>query len=1047
MDFYYKKKQGYKTSKTFELNQTTEIQSVNIHSTVDNLTAEDDIFTYVVDNTPCDKDGYIFEFGREESISDWCLIKSTNKVYKEDGNGGYYYEKNGTQIPCDKEGNIIGDYITNIDGESHKLFVNLTNCNYKVNIEPNKRVLFYKNPPINIPCDNDGFLYETDEFGNKILCTDKYVNCKFVKAYNFCYYEVGNMYTCIGCDEDGYVYYNSIKENIEFNPYSDEYCKAVDDSLKELRKKIDNQIIKYTIAKNNTTYTLSDVYYLGDNVLDVKNLNNNISNIVIEQIPSEKEIKTSTFNFDISKKEFFTITPQFHKQIKQKFSAYEIQFENLEPCLYDIKIPLQIKNITFDETKLNFKTYVNDNEIKNDDYIKTTSQYDDGTPCDEYGYVYAMDGTGSKYKLYGEDGVTQLTVNGNATDGYYYEVNGIKITCDEDGYVYETDESGKKYKLYNVIDVENNIYEYADGILCDGDGKIYVVDSYNNIVEDENVKQYYKSKTYINIIKTPNDDLYEIYVNINKNLTENNKKIKFEISYDNITLILILNQNCVENYCHVIPKDTLGTLSSIGSESKTETLSFERCDENGLVYNQNKLQITRLFNSNDLMYNNGTPCDEEGYVYATDANNNVYKEYYCDDASKESFKYLDNTPCDEDGYVYETDESGNKYNEVYNVAGEKLKAIKDDYGYYYLIDKNIIPCDEEGYVYVDDGNGNKITHTITIIQNENGYYYEVNDKQIPCDEEGYVYSIKNEKTYKLFDEYSNKGIIFNGEICNKSGLKYKVDSNSFVDMTAKGDTNIWSNNEYSDGTPCDANGYIFKYYKDDDGKNYIIKIYNQFDDKRYSYLDGTPCDNNGEVDGKKLFEDFNGDGIYEYDNILCDGDGNIYDVNNSNERYKIIDNLKEFSIFQTTDKKYFCDKDGFIYKTNSNKYIYFIYNTSETFNNIQKIHKQNFFFKKISNLNEAKSYTLVISQENLIDDRDIYIPFMSFNNLGDKVKPQIVSSANIKSISEIDVPMDIENNDKIIIYKAEIDDLSVDTILTFKLQNTTWTIKKDKENN
>ena len=252
----------------------------------------------------------------------------------------------------------------------------------------------------------------------------------------------------------------------------------------------------YKFFINNIDYNIIKDFKSGWNVSDLNKQNTyNIRNVVgwnnLSKIKPEKVIDVNSFdaqNDDIFNtnnslvKDYLT-----HLKLNAPIESGYCPYRWTEDyCYKNDEYDSFIEDLTnFGLTNVQLKDLFNYNieNIKNNN--GKSGLYEIGD-LSLFNPVYDKNKTNEKYKLYGEDGITQLTVKGDDTTGYYYDVDGEQIPCDKDGYVY----------------IEN-VYEYPDGVLCDGEGYVYKVDEFGDIIKEDDV--------YVYDISTITQDIYKLY--------------------------------------------------------------------------------------------------------------------------------------------------------------------------------------------------------------------------------------------------------------------------------------------------------------------------------------------------------------------------------------------------------------------------------------------------------------------------------------------------------------------------------------------------------
>ena len=1084
-------------------------ETLKLHTSVDitpNKNDNSDIFTYLprIENIPCDKFGYEYNVvGDEENGGKKLSYTTETTIFNKESDGSYKYT-NG--MSCDSNGYVLennANYKLNKDGEKYKLFVNLSPCDYKV-INDSNWIRTYKEDSIEIPCDLDGYVYAVDDYGNKIKYHG-YTKQTLDGGVNYFYTKQVSQSSGINayktlCDVDGYVY---TKDWVKYSENFPDKTQM-------------NEMIKYKDAKH--------CFYIKDYSLKIKVDENKQQKrkdkIKLLQKPSEKEriiefsqngSSSQYCEFDVKNKQNITIDTldKNYQMYSLEITKTNISINNLSPNSYDFVIPLK-SNITPE-------LVINKNQRRV--YDETTGLYIDNTPCDKEGYVYDVNEGEEKYNVVysSSDGITQLDVKYDETTGYYYQDGDNKIPCDENGYVYAVNgETNDIYKLFEDSD-NDGIYEYIDGTLCDENGYVYAV-NYQDEFIGKNIYDFSGIYSYI--------DENNLYVGLSKNKT--NVELSYTVTLNGNIQLSLKQRPCV-NCIDVITTNEWYTMTDV-VEGNHE-VKFKYCDNEGHIYKTQKLKKECVLKPYFYFYEDGTPCDEEGYVLSDSGDFELKdgKKYKIIDMfilHDKLFFYqngVNKIPCDENGYIYDVDSGGAIYTTFKKIANNQYQYLDGT------------PCDENGYIYDVDSGQKVIKNIVKYNDEETGYYYEVSGKKIPCDENGYVYAV---------DEYGNKitKIVENsttkiyrsdyGELCDKNGFVCNVENNGVIN----GITNnkVWEETEsgnfkysneifcdengcvlkynnfkvfnkfdenkhsYIDGTPCDENGYFYdldenfrkkrkiKFNEGDvtcqiishitkkdeeittkgiytcnignvdyacdeigykltteikDGKytsstnDRCIEQRSQFD---YQYLDGTPCDKNGYIfynDNnikKRKIEESAEKNEYIFDNrIICDAYGFIYDLNEDNEKYTAYIEERVFIDYKDDNDKV-VDKDGYVYDVDANSKLK-IDNTTQ-FN----IFNNEVFYYSNPVSSESKEYTITLS-----DDRDyVYIPFISFNNLGQKLFLKTNEMVNIANVEQIIPPKEIENYDKIIIYKVYIEDLEEkSTTIKFTYNNNNFKFK------
>ena len=320
---------------------------------------------------------------------------------------------------------------------------------YQITIE-DETVTIKKNtvPCGKFICDNDGYIYDIKNDNKYKLSGMKTITIKN-ESDEIIGYKYSNG---TPCDKNGFVYkttyytnYNEIK-NLKyyrvFDKSSDDSGKYeyVDGTECDENGNVDGQKLFILDTTHTGLYNYNGILCDENGYVCEMDINYDFTEL--------NKQKTNTIkNCSVIDSEFiaqFTDKSKFKVMKKNEIVEFK---QELAPKTSESVSETDVA-LVVDNPNRSFTISQTTNEIIEESIIFDINALNNGVKGENafsyevINYDYVLNETNEKYKLYGEDGVTQLTVNGNATDGYYYEVNGIKITCDEDGYV---------IKIYNNL--------------------------------------------------------------------------------------------------------------------------------------------------------------------------------------------------------------------------------------------------------------------------------------------------------------------------------------------------------------------------------------------------------------------------------------------------------------------------------------------------------------------------------------------------------------------------------------------------------------------
>ena len=764
--------------------------------------------TYTIDGKLCDEWGYLYKTSEKgDKVKGENVISSHNNVY-------YYLNDNNMKIYCDKDGYVYSmsyknekyklnyeidsvskNYIKQIE-EDEKGYVYLVdNTNEKTTLMKDYNMSLNNVHLENISTsdsspkikkhtyyqitDLDSFdetsillknfeLLETDEYGNFLFSSLGYdldKNKNKYKLFNQDCSIVDIENISIRKDSFDYLHYLITNDNIDV--YCDEKGYVIDKTPEKLN-------IIETVYVNNKPYYY---YPIGGKIMIYCDKDG--------YVLSETEGEKYKLNYEIFDGEYSLYNPD-------NWYYYDFGNENKVYCNNE-GITLNV-NPNDERYKLNSKVitdtdqgnyyeidgiqiycdsngYVVSGERYNkvilsmDKYTIKYVYYDFGgviVYCDEEGYVLDKTPEGENYTL------NSLRI------GMYYDVAINKIYCDEKGYVIDKTPEGENYKLQGYkIEGVKNYYKYNNMTICDKGGLIIEdveIDENENILVYNNQQNCYY---YNNTELYPCDKDGYIYDTDENGVIQkknNNYAIEsYNIYYDNISI-----QN--DDQCNSYDYNTKGERYKYDEKYKcisNNTFYYKiPCDEYGYVFDVYKFINDKVYvkyylyngepnkesynqiNSTayGYYYSNGTPCNNNGFVYALNDNKNKYK------LNIHNFKKVDvetyyEIPCDKDGYVYKT----NKDNEL-----QQLTSTIN------------IPCDNDGYVFllgIDKVDVNAIKYDIEI----ESYYYENGNVKVLCDIEGNTYKLYKGERHKL-DEKTPKHSSY--DVTNE--YLYKENDNSLT---------------------------------------------------------------------------------------------------------------------------------------------------------------------------------------------------------------------------------------------------------------------------
>ena len=753
------------------------------------------------------------------------------KFVKNDTSGLYYY----------KDINKNGKYKLQISDSTYEngTIVKLNEKGlvkvYDENITKEDSIL--KCDQVNMPCDNNGYLYVVDEMGEKYYpLSDKKTDEEGHK-----YKVIDNKVVYCGGDTDRYVYdtYNGKKYKLEPTVVRGEEYTEEEWIVKE------KDIIKEFLKKTNIK-------------LDDKN---------------------------------YVYTTDLHRS-EHRYLSIPLTRSN---TIYNLQIPYNTENDFVYDTK-NGTKYILPYEVLEEENNIHTCTYDgkNDVPCDKDGYVYETDENNNKireelsttgisdvqniYYINDDDEIEGKYISLGGVEKLYFDVNDLCVSSK-----YLTSENKEeKYKINNL-----ECKKYEENIEIDGETFRFTKLNECKIYELNDYIVYCDSNNTISE-KYP----FEIHRKSQSKWVEYDGKVYYKLYKINEGQIDYAEYGFDDNindYCYNI------TNLTFGSDNNCTVRIL--CDEYGFV----KSQVFKYENSNGNIItpniNYSTTIKNDNFIdifyYHLEVKNYEYKD--TDDKYDKYVIYGDNNnyvldfspigngyyanPGSENGSYdyYLKDENGNTFydvnpNKVYvdddliikrnNHHGAKYKldiSLKDEEHNYYSYNGIKINCGDDGYVTGEQ------KFQLDFVDIDTDYYYLIDNKKIKCDDEGNIEVTETDITYII--NLSNENLTYYENLPSVKILgTTQYDVNGFKYLMIDGDR-VQCNTVNHDK----SNKY---YYLDDKG----VKI---------------PCDINGfvyAVNGKDepytLNYEKTSNGFYKK-TIHCDSNGYVYQTNVIGEKIKL----------------------------------------------------------------------------------------------------------------------------------------------------------------